>query len=78
MGPSHTELTHPLSGPQVSANLKLSEKQEVKKELVSGEAGGEGKSDPFGQLQVLGPQAGGRERGGQSWDNGLRGNAYLN
>lgn len=38
--PSHTHLTRLLSGPQVSANLKLSEKQEVKKELVSGEETG--------------------------------------
>lgn len=39
---AHAYLTHLLSGPQVSANLKLSEKQEVKKELVSGEGEGEG------------------------------------
>lgn len=37
---SHTA-DPPFSGPQVSANLKLSEKQEVKKELVSG--AGEGR-----------------------------------
>ena len=31
----HAYLIRPLSGPQISANLKLNEKQEVKKELVS-------------------------------------------
>lgn len=31
----HAYLICPVSGPQVSANLKLNEKQEVKKELVS-------------------------------------------
>lgn len=45
MPPSHTYLTHLSFWPQVSANLKLSEKQEVKKELVSEE--GEGMGQPF-------------------------------
>lgn len=44
----HTYISFPPSGPQVSANLKLSEKQEVKKELVSGTG------QAWGQLPSVG------------------------
>ena len=53
-GPSsHPSLTCLLSGPQVSANLKLSEKQEVKKELVSGEEEAGVGSGGTGQVPFL-------------------------
>lgn len=60
--PSHTYLIRLLSGPQVSANLKLSEKQEVKKELVSGGGWGRGRGQlPFSVLLSSGaPELGGR------------------
>lgn len=58
--PSHTYLIRLLSGPQVSANLKLSEKQEVKKELVSGGGWGEGEGTAalFSAAEFWGPRVG--------------------
>lgn len=52
----HAYLIRPLSGLQVSANLKLNEKQEVKKELVSqgGVGGGGTRRLPFPGPEIWG------------------------